>query len=33
MGLEQYAIVATFLEETDYADPENYKIEERKTKL
>ncbi|TCG11820.1 MAGa7180 family putative nuclease [Mycoplasma todarodis] len=32
MGLETYAIVGTFLEEEDYALPELYPIQERKTK-
>ncbi len=32
MGLETYAIVATFLEEEDYKLPEMYPIEDRKTK-
>ena len=33
MGLKQYAIVATFVEEEDYKNPEAYPIEQRKTKL
>ncbi len=32
MGLEQYAIVATFLKEEDYDLPEMYPIDQRKTK-
>ncbi|WKX02397.1 MAGa7180 family putative nuclease [Candidatus Mycoplasma mahonii] len=33
MGLKEYVIVATFLEEEDYAHPEDYDIVQRKTKL
>lgn len=32
MGVENYSIVATFLQEEDYANPSNYPIEERITK-
>lgn len=32
MGVNNYAIVATFLEEDDYINPSNYPIRERRTK-
>ena len=32
MGVSNYSIVATFLKEEDYAKPERYPIEERRTK-